>query len=164
MSRLLEALAPWPQVDFSEFGEVEVRKLSRIQKLVGAFLGRNWVAVPHVTHHDDADITDMEASRAAFNRSSAIKVTPVAVLVRTLALALAEHPVFNASLDTASGTLVMKKYVHMGWRLIRRTGFWFQSSGTAIPRRSAASRKRYWRSRKRPERKAFQCQRCLGGA
>lgn len=114
MSRLLEGLAPWPQVDFSEFGEVEVRKLSRIQKLVGAFLGRNWVAVPHVTHHDDADITDMEASRAAFNRSSAIKVTPVAVLVRTLALALAEHPVFNASLDTASGTLVMKKYVHIG--------------------------------------------------
>jgi pyruvate dehydrogenase E2 component (dihydrolipoamide acetyltransferase) len=114
MSNLLEGLAPWPQVDFAEFGEVEVRKLSRIQKLVGAFLGRNWVAVPHVTHHDDADITEMEASRAEFNRSSTIKITPVALLVRALARALAEYPAFNASLDPASGTLVMKKYVHIG--------------------------------------------------
>jgi pyruvate dehydrogenase E2 component (dihydrolipoamide acetyltransferase) len=114
MSNLLEGLAPWPQIDFSEFGKVEVKRLSRIQKLVGSFLGRNWVAVPHVTHHDDADITEMEASRAAFNRSSGVKITPVALLVRALALSLVEYPVFNASLDPASDTLVMKKYVHIG--------------------------------------------------
>ena len=60
MSNLLDGLAPWPVNDFAVYGEVEVRKLNRIQKLVGSFLGRNWVAIPHVTHHDDADITDFE--------------------------------------------------------------------------------------------------------
>ena len=112
MTDLLAGAAPWPIVDFSEFGEVEVRKLSKIQKLTGAFLSRNWVAIPHVTHNDDADITDMEVRRKAY--ASEAKVTPVVVLVKVLAEALARFPVFNSSLDLANKSLLLKKYIHVG--------------------------------------------------
>jgi len=115
MSALLEGLAPWPQVDHSAFGEVEVRKLSKIQGLVGAFLGRNWIAIPHVTHQDEADITEMEERRQARNASrGGVKLTPVPLLVKAMAAALREFPAFNASLDRAGGALVLKKYVHVG--------------------------------------------------
>ena len=114
MSKLLEGLAPWPQVDFSEFGEIETAKLTRIQSLVGAFLGRNWVAIPHVTHHDDADITELEERRQAHNAKGGTKLTIVPLLVRALAAGLAAFPQFNASLDPESGSLVRKKYVHVG--------------------------------------------------
>lgn len=114
MSQLLEGLAAWPQVDFSEFGEVETAKLSRIQSLVGSFLSRNWVAIPHVTHHDEADITDLEGRRLARNAQGGVKLTVVPLLVRALAQALAAFPQFNASLDPASGSVVRKKYVHVG--------------------------------------------------
>ena len=114
MSKLLEGLAPWPVVDFSEFGETETVKLTRIQSLVGSFLGRNWVAIPHVTHHDDADITDLEQRRQARNAEGGVKLTIVPLLVRALAAALAAFPQFNASLDPESGSLVRKKYVHVG--------------------------------------------------
>jgi pyruvate dehydrogenase E2 component (dihydrolipoamide acetyltransferase) len=112
MSELLAGLAPWPQQDFSAYGEVEVRPLSKIQSLTGAFLGRNWVAVPHVTHHDEADITEMEPRRRAY--ASRAKVTPVVVLAKVLAEALKAFPQFNSSLDLANKALVLKKYVHIG--------------------------------------------------
>jgi pyruvate dehydrogenase E2 component (dihydrolipoamide acetyltransferase) len=111
---LLASLARWPQVDFAEFGATEPRKLSKIQKLVGTFLGRNWVTIPHVTHQDLADITDTEARRAERNRAGGVKVTLVPLLVRALAQALKAFPQFNVSLDSANGTLVSKHYFHIG--------------------------------------------------
>lgn len=114
MSDPLKNLAPWPQVDFSEFGEIETKPLSRIQKLVAAFVGRNWIAIPHVTHNDDADITDFEARRKAGAEAGGPKLTPVPLLVKALADALVAFPQFNASLDVDGGKLVLKKYVHVG--------------------------------------------------
>ena len=114
MSELLAALAPWPQTDFAEFGPVEPRKLSKIQKLVGAFLGRNWVAIPHVTHQDLADITDTEARRAERNAAGRAKVTLVPLLARALADALQAFPQFNVSLDPSNGMLISKQYFHIG--------------------------------------------------
>ncbi|MGF7150188.1 pyruvate dehydrogenase E2 component (dihydrolipoamide acetyltransferase) [Sphingomonas zeicaulis] len=114
MSDLLQGLAPWPTGDFSMFGEVEQRPLSKIQKFVAAFLGRNWVAIPHVTHNDDADITALEERRKAHNADGGIKLTAVPLLVKVLADALGAFPQFNASLDPASGMLTLKKYVHVG--------------------------------------------------
>ncbi|MEI4509438.1 2-oxo acid dehydrogenase subunit E2 [Sphingopyxis sp. CCNWLW253] len=114
MTELLQNIAPWPQVDFTEFGEIERKPLSRIQKFVASFLGRNWVAIPHVTHNDDADVTELEARRKALAASGGAKLTPVPLLVKALADALAAYPQFNASLDPASGEIVTKKYVHVG--------------------------------------------------
>lgn len=114
MSVLLDGLAPWPKVDFAEFGETEPRKLSKVQRLVGAFLGRNWVAIPHVTHQDDADVTEMEARRIARNAGGGVKITPVPLIVKALAAALEAYPQFNVSLDPENASLVAKKYVHVG--------------------------------------------------
>jgi pyruvate dehydrogenase E2 component (dihydrolipoamide acetyltransferase) len=114
MSNLLDDLAPWPVNDFAIYGEVEVKKLNRIQKLVGSFLGRNWVAIPHVTHNDDADITDFEQRRKAYNAKGGVKLTPVPLLIKVLADGLRQFPQFNASLNPADGTLVLKKYVNIG--------------------------------------------------
>lgn len=114
MSGLFDGLAPWPEVDFAEFGEIEKRKLSKIQGLVGSFLGRNWVAIPHVTHHDDADITEMEERRKARNAKSGPKITVVPLVARAVAAALKEFPQFNASLVPSTGELILKKYVHIG--------------------------------------------------
>lgn len=114
MSDLLAGLAPWPQADFTEFGAVEIRKLSKIQRLVGSFLGRNWVAIPHVTHQDDADVTDLEARRIARNAQGGVKITPVPLLVKAMAAALRAFPQFNASIHPAAGTLAVKDYVHIG--------------------------------------------------
>ena len=114
MSDLLSNLAPWPKADFSEFGAVEVKKLGRMQTLIGSVLGRNWVSIPHVTHHDDADITDLELRRKAHNAGGGTKLTIVPLLVKALADALVAFPQFNASLDPQAGTIVLKKYVHIG--------------------------------------------------
>lgn len=114
MSDLLKNLAPWPEADFSEFGEAERKPLSRIQKFVAAFLGRNWVAIPHVTHNDDADVTALEERRKALAADGGPKLTPVPLLVKALSDALLAFPQFNASLDPASGELVFKKYVNIG--------------------------------------------------
>lgn len=111
----LAGLAPLPQADFAEFGDVEVRPLGRIQQLTGAFLGRNWVTIPHVTHNDEVDVTDAEARRAEWNASHPDrKVTPVAMLVRAMAAALAAHPKFNVSLGSDGKTIVQKAYVNIG--------------------------------------------------
>lgn len=112
---LLAGLAPIPDADFAEFGEVEVKPLSRIQQLVGSFLGRNWVTIPHVTHHDEIDVTDAEARRAEWNAAHPdAKATPVALLVRGMARALADNPKFNSSLGSDGKSIVQKRYVNIG--------------------------------------------------
>ena len=95
-------LLPWPKVDFSKFGETETRALSRIQKLAGANLARNWAMIPHVTQFDDADITELEALRIALNKENekaGIKLTMLAFLIKASVAALQKYPNFNASLD-----------------------------------------------------------------
>ncbi len=112
----LPGLLPWPQVDYAKFGEVERTDLSRIKKISGANLHRNWVMIPHVTNHDDADITELEAFRVQLNKEyekSGIKVTMLAFLIKASVAALKRFPEFNASLD--GDQLVLKKYFHIGF-------------------------------------------------
>jgi len=109
-------LLPWPQVDFTKFGEIERKDLSRIKKISGANLHRNWVVIPHVTNHDDADITELEAFRVQLNKEnekSGIKVTMLAFLIKASVAALKKFPEFNASLDGEQ--IVYKKYFHIGF-------------------------------------------------
>jgi pyruvate dehydrogenase E2 component (dihydrolipoamide acetyltransferase) len=106
-------LAPWPQVDFEKFGPVERVPRSRIQKISGPNLARNWVMIPHVTHHDEADITDLEAFRKRTNEERGVKLTMVALLLKASVTALKEFPDFNASLD--GDDLVVKRYYHLGF-------------------------------------------------
>ena len=109
-------LLPWPKVDFAKFGPVERKDLSRIKKISGANLHRNWVVIPHVTNHDDADITDLEAFRVQFNKEnekSGVKVTMLAFMIKAAVAALKKFPEFNASLDGEQ--LVFKNYFHIGF-------------------------------------------------
>jgi pyruvate dehydrogenase E2 component (dihydrolipoamide acetyltransferase) len=107
-------LAPWPQVDFAKHGPVERVALSRIQKLSGANLARNWVRIPHVTHHEEADVTELEAFRKRLNaEQSDVKVTMVALLLKASAATLAAFPAVNSSLDGEE--LVLKRYYHLGF-------------------------------------------------
>lgn len=109
-------LLPWPKVDFTKFGPVERKDLSRIKKISGANLHRNWVVIPHVTNHDDADITDLEAFRVQFNKEnekSGVKVTMLAFMIKAAVTALKKFPEFNSSLD--GDQLVMKNYFHIGF-------------------------------------------------
>jgi pyruvate dehydrogenase E2 component (dihydrolipoamide acetyltransferase) len=112
----LPGLLPWPQVDFARFGPVERKDLSRIKKISGANLHRNWVLIPHVTNHDDADITELEAFRVQLNKEnekSGIKVTMLAFLIKACVAALRKFPEFNASLDGEQ--IVLKQYFHIGF-------------------------------------------------
>lgn len=109
-------LLPWPKVDFAKFGEIETKELSRIQKISGANLARNWAMIPHVTQHDDADITDLEELRVALNKEnekSGIKLTMLAFLMKAVVAGLRKYPTVNASLD--GDNLVLKKYFHIGF-------------------------------------------------
>jgi pyruvate dehydrogenase E2 component (dihydrolipoamide acetyltransferase) len=109
-------LLAWPQVDFAKFGPVERKDLSRIRKISGANLHRNWVVIPHVTNHDDADITELEAFRVQLNKEnekSGIKVTMLAFLIKAAVAALKKFPEFNASLDGEQ--IVLKQYFHIGF-------------------------------------------------
>jgi pyruvate dehydrogenase E2 component (dihydrolipoamide acetyltransferase) len=111
-------LLPWPQVDFSKFGEVETRPLSKIRKISGANLARNWVMIPHVTQHDEADVTELEALRVDLNKENekaGIKLTMLGFLIRAVVAGLKKYPDFNASLDANGETLVLKKYFHIGF-------------------------------------------------
>ena len=110
-------LLPWPKVDFAKFGEIETRELSRIKKISGANLARNWAMIPHVTQHDDADITDLEDLRVALNKENekaGIKLTMLAFLMKAVVAALKKYPDFNSSLDV-DGNQVLKKYFHIGF-------------------------------------------------
>ena len=109
-------LLPWPKVDFAKFGPVEVKPLSRIKKISGANLPRNWVMIPHVTNHDDADITDLEAFRVQMNKEnekSGAKVSMLAFMVKAAVATLKKFPEFNASLD--GDNLILKQYYHIGF-------------------------------------------------
>ncbi|RYD14141.1 MAG: dihydrolipoyllysine-residue acetyltransferase [Lysobacteraceae bacterium] len=111
-------LLPWPVVDFAKFGEVESRPLSKIKKISGANLARNWAMIPHVTQHDDADVTELEALRVALNKENekaGIKLTMLAFLIKAVVAALKKYPDFNASLDASGENLVLKKYFHVGF-------------------------------------------------
>ncbi len=107
-----------PQVDFAKFGPVEIKPLSRIQKISGARLQASWINLPHVTQHEDADITALETARAQLKGKAAqerVKLTPLAFIIKACVLALKEYPRFNASLDSSGENLVMKQYVHIGF-------------------------------------------------
>jgi len=109
-------LLPWPKVDFAKFGPVERKDLGRIRKISGANLHRNWVMIPHVTNHDDADITELEAFRVQMNKEnekSGIKITMLAFLIKACVAALKKFPEFNSSLDGEQ--LVFKQYFHIGF-------------------------------------------------
>ena len=113
-------LLPWPKVDFSKFGEVETQPLSRIKKISGANLARNWAMIPHVTQFDQADITELEALRVQLNQEqdkarSGVKLTMLAFLLKASASALKQFPDFNASLDAGGENLTLKKYFHLGF-------------------------------------------------
>ncbi|HJR10680.1 MAG TPA: dihydrolipoyllysine-residue acetyltransferase [Rhodanobacteraceae bacterium] len=111
-------LLPWPQIDFSRFGATETQPLSRIKKLSGANLARNWAMIPHVTQFEDADITDLEALRGALNKENekaGIKVTMLAFLIKASVAALQKYPDFNASLDASGENLVVKRYFNIGF-------------------------------------------------
>ena len=110
-------LLDMPVVDFAKFGAIESKPLSRIKKISGANLHRNWVMLPHVTQFDEADITEMEAFRKEIGAEYAkqsIKITPLAFLLKAAAAALLKFPEFNASLDASGENLILKKYVHIG--------------------------------------------------
>ena len=112
----LQVLA-MPVVDFARFGAIETRPLSRIRKISGANLHRNWVSIPHITQFDEADITEMDAFRkelGAEYASQNIKITPLAFLVKAVVIALQQFPEFNASLDASGENLVLKQYFHIG--------------------------------------------------
>jgi pyruvate dehydrogenase E2 component (dihydrolipoamide acetyltransferase) len=112
----LQVLA-MPVVDFAKFGPVETKPLSRIKKISGANLHRNWVTIPHITQFDEADITEMEAFRKELNAEYAkqnIKITPLAFMLKAVVVALQQFPEFNASLDASGENLVLKQYFHIG--------------------------------------------------
>jgi pyruvate dehydrogenase E2 component (dihydrolipoyllysine-residue acetyltransferase) len=110
----LPGLAPWPEIDFSKYGEIERAPLSRIKKLSKANLARNWVMIPHVTHHEDADITELEAFRKQVNAEHPdSKVTMVALLLKACVASLQAFPDFNASLD--GDDLILKRYYNLGF-------------------------------------------------
>jgi pyruvate dehydrogenase E2 component (dihydrolipoamide acetyltransferase) len=112
------SLLPWPQVDFAKFGPVETVQLPRIKKISGPVLHRNWVTIPHVTNHDDADITDLEAFRVQLNKEnekSGVKLTMLAFLIKACVAALKKFPDFNSSLAGDGASIVVKKYWHIGF-------------------------------------------------
>ena len=113
----LELLA-WPSLDFSKFGTTELQPLSRIKKISGPNLHRNWVMIPHVTQFDEADVTDLEAFRKSSNEAmakSGVKLTMLAFVIKASVAALKKFPAFNASLDAAGENLILKQYYHIGF-------------------------------------------------
>ena len=107
-------LPPQPKVNFARYGDIEVQALSKIQKVSGSYLHRNWVSIPHVTQNDLADITDMEVLRKARAKEQGVKLTPLVFLIKASVAALKEFPTFNASLDATRENLVLKKFFHIG--------------------------------------------------
>jgi pyruvate dehydrogenase E2 component (dihydrolipoamide acetyltransferase) len=110
-------VAPWPQIDFAKFGPITLEPLSRIKKLSGSFLHRNWVRVPHVTQFDEADITELEQFRKEqqlLAEQQGIKLTLLAFIIQAVVASLKAFPIFNASLDEGADAVVMKKYFHIG--------------------------------------------------
>jgi pyruvate dehydrogenase E2 component (dihydrolipoamide acetyltransferase) len=110
-----DELPPWPAVDFAAFGPIETKPLPRMRKIAAGFLARNWAMIPHVTHHDDADVTALEEARKRLNVADPqAKLTLLPFLAKAAAIVLGEFPQFNASFDAAAGNVVYKKYCHVG--------------------------------------------------
>jgi pyruvate dehydrogenase E2 component (dihydrolipoamide acetyltransferase) len=107
-------LPPQPKVNFSRYGDIELQPLSKIQKVSGSYLHRNWVSIPHVTQNDLADTTDMEVYRKSVAADQGIKLTPLVFLIKASVAALKKFPTFNASLDETRANLVLKNYFHIG--------------------------------------------------
>jgi pyruvate dehydrogenase E2 component (dihydrolipoamide acetyltransferase) len=110
-------VAPMPAIDFSQWGEIETRSLTKINKLTGQFLHRNWVTIPHVTQFDEADITDLEVYRKELverHKDNGVKVTMLAFLMKAVVAGLKEYPRFNSSLDASGENLIFKKYFNVG--------------------------------------------------
>ena len=110
-------LPAWPDVDFAKFGPIETKPLSRIQKLSGPYLHRNWISIPHVTQFDEADITDLEAFRKAQTvetEKKGFKLTMLAFMIKACVTALKQYPQFNSSLDKSGENIILKKYFHVG--------------------------------------------------
>ncbi|HEY4542887.1 MAG TPA: 2-oxo acid dehydrogenase subunit E2, partial [Noviherbaspirillum sp.] len=111
-------LLPWPSLDFSKFGETELQPLSRIKKISGPNLHRNWVMIPHVTQFEDADVTDLEEFRKQSNEAlakSGVKLTMLAFVIKASVSALKKFPAFNASLDEKGENLILKKFYNIGF-------------------------------------------------
>jgi len=114
----VSAIPRVPEVDFAKFGAVEVKPLSRIQRISGARLQASWLNLPHVTQHEDADITDLEIARVALKVKASqegVRLTPLAFIIKACVLALKKFPRFNASLDATGENLILKKYFHVGF-------------------------------------------------
>jgi len=108
-------LLPWPEIDFAKFGPIEAQPLGKIKRATGANLARNWALIPHVTQHDLADITAMEAFRKQLGAEQKdLKITPLVFLIKAAVAALQAFPAFNASLNASGDTLTLKKYFHIG--------------------------------------------------
>ncbi len=137
-------LLPWPKVDFSKFGETEVQKLSKIKKISGANLHRNWVMIPHVTQWDNADITELEAFRKEQNAIEAkndtgMKITPLVFIMKAVAKALEAFPAFNSSLSEDGESIILKKYVNVGIAVDT-------PNGLVVPVFKDVNKKRYLRA------------------
>tara|TARA_R110001592_G_scaffold260403_1_gene524949 strand:+ start:51641 stop:52411 length:771 start_codon:yes stop_codon:yes gene_type:complete len=111
----IDELPPQPLIDHSVFGEIEELKLSKVQQYVGAFLHRNWLSIPHVTHNDDVDITDLENFRKTLNESASVKITLLPLLMRAVTKSLKAFPMFNSSLSASGDNVVLKKFYHIGF-------------------------------------------------
>ncbi len=115
----MPGMLPWPKIDFSKFGEIEEVEMSRIQKISGANLSRNWVMIPHVNLFDEADITEVEAFRAQQNKEAekkqlGVKITPLVFVMKAAAKALEAMPRFNSSISEDGQKLILKKYINIG--------------------------------------------------
>jgi len=109
------SLPPWPEPDYREFGPVgETVPLSRIQKLAAGYLARNWSTIPHVTHHDEVDITELDLQRKRDGEQAGRKLTLLPYLMKALATMLGKYPQFNASIDAGAQNVIYKKYFHVG--------------------------------------------------
>ncbi|HEY5928704.1 MAG TPA: 2-oxo acid dehydrogenase subunit E2, partial [Burkholderiales bacterium] len=110
-------LPAWPQVDFAKFGPVENQPMSRIKRISGPALHRNWVSIPHVTQNDEADITELEAFRKGMAdeaQKQGVKLTPLALIMKAVVAALKHHPEFNSSIAPSADALILKRYYHIG--------------------------------------------------
>ena len=110
-------LPAWPVIDFEKFGPTEKQALSRIKKISGPALHRNWITIPHITQHDEVDITDLEAFRKSLSKDAekaGLKITPLALIMKAVVAALKRHPEFNSSLAPEGDSLIIKRYFHIG--------------------------------------------------
>ena len=141
-----------PEVDFAHFGAVEIKPLSRIQRISGARLQASWINLPHVTQHEDADITDLEIARVALKGKASqegVRLTPLAFIISACIVALKEFPRFNASLDASGENLVFKKYFHIGFAADTPNGLVVPVIRDADRRNFSNSRARWRRCRRR---------------